>query len=352
MDWSKSGIHHEWQYQLVDSATLTERGWLTNVTDAKLTEAYRGDLRSQLDIGLDGESVPLGCAVRVWHEATYGGETVRECLGTFHAEPTGGKYELGRMTSSATLYSSLVKLRDTRGKQVRSVGKSNIINHFNEICGWALAVPWVTPGWNTSKTFAAAYVWQMPSESILAEAQRCADAIGGYLGVDETGRVTLTPYVNPSNMSEAWALLPGEITHLGVDVDVPDIVNRVVAKYERDGKTYTSVADLDAQHPWSRANIGRVVAEELTGVTVEDGANIQKTLDDATKKERDAKARATRTFSVETCYSDAVRCGTAGRLVYADSPDDEGIDARVFCSGREVVLDHTADMSLTLEELL
>lgn len=351
MDWSKSGIYHEWQYQLVDSTTLTERDWLTNVTGGRITEAYRGDLRTQLALDLDGGEVPMGTAVRVWHTATYGGETVRELLGTFHAEPTGGKYELGRMTSSVTLYSSLVKLRDTRGKQVRSVGKSNIINHFNEIVPWALATPWVQPDWATSKNFSAGYVWQMPSESILAEAQRCADAIGGYLGVDEYGRVTLKPYVLPSKLGQSWQLLPGEITHLGVDIDVPDVVNRIVAKHEANGKTYTSVANLDASHQWSKESIGRIVAEELTNVTIQDGSSIQTQLDKATAAELKSRANATNTYSVDTSYHADVRCGTAGRLVYVDSPDDDGIDARVFCSGREIQLDHTADMSLTLEEL-
>ena len=351
MDWSKSGILHGWEYQLVDGVTLAERGWLDNVTGGSITESYRGDLRTQLSLDLDGGEVPMGTAVRVWHTATYEDETVRECLGTFHAEPLGGTYRLGRMTGSVTLYSSLVKLRDTRGKQVRSVGKSNIIAHFKEIVPWALATPWVQPDWATSKNFSDGYVWQMPSESILKEVQRCADAIGGYLGVDEYGRVTLKPYVLPSKLGQSWQLLPGEITHLGVDIDVPDVVNRITAKHEKDGKTYTSVANLDAAHPWSKENIGRVIAQELTSVQVEEGANVQKTLDDATAKELKAKTTATNTYSVDTSYHADVRCGTAGRLVYVDSPDDDGIDVRVFCSGREIVLDHTADMSLTLEEL-
>lgn len=351
MDWTRSGIQHAWEYQLVDATAMTERGWLMNVTGGKLTEAYRGDLRSQLSLDLDGETVPLGCAVRVWHTATYDGENVRELLGTFFPTPMGGKYEYGRMSGSVSLYSALVKLQGTRGKQVRSVGKFNIIAHFNEICGWALVTPYVQPGWNESKKFAAVYVWPMPSESILAEAQRCADAIGGYLGVDEHGRVTLKPYVLPSKLGQSWELLPGGITHLGVDIDVPDVVNRIVAKYENNGKTYGAVADLDASHPWSRQSIGRIVAEELTSVQVAEGANIQKTLDDAVKKELTSKTTATNTYSVDTDYSADIRCGTAGRLFYRDSNDDAGIDAKVFCSGREVNLDYTADMRLTLEAL-
>ena len=349
MDWTLSGITHEWQYQLVDSATLTARGWLDGVKGGKLTEAYRGETRSQLALDLDGSEIPLGSAVRVWHVATYGEETVRECMGTFHPEPAGGKYEYGRMTSSVTLYSSLMKLKTTKGKQVRSVGKVNVINHFKEIVPWALAVPYVAPSWQTGKNFADGYVWQMPSESIYAEAQRCADAIGGYLGVDVMGKVTLTPYKKPSSLPESFWLLPGTVVHFGVDVDVPELVNRIVAKHEKDGKTYTSVANLDASHPWSKESIGRIVAEELTNVTIQDGSSIQTQLDKATKQALEERKAAKRTFTVQSNYDSAARCGAAGHLTYNDIT--ETINAKVFCSGREIQLDHTADMSLTLEEL-
>lgn len=352
MDWTKSGIEHEWEYQLVDPKDLqTVRGWLANVTDGKLTEAYRGDMRSQLILNIDGGDIPLNAAVRVWHVATYGSETLRECLGTFHPDPFGGKYEYGRITGDVSLRSSLARLDSTLGKQVRSVGKSNVIAHFREIVGWALCVPWVTPNWNTSKNFAEAYVWVMAEKSVYDEAQRCADAINGYLGVDELGRVTLTPYKRPKDMGESWGLLPGEITHLGVEVEVPEVVNRVTAKYENNGKTYTSVEDLDASHPWSKESLGRIESFALTSVQVEEGANIQRTLDDAVKKELESKTSATKTYSVDANYSSGVRCGTAGRLVYVDSPEDNGINSKVFCSGREVSLDFKADMRLTLEEI-
>jgi hypothetical protein len=355
MDWAQSGIKHAFSFQLVDAVNLTDpRGWLDNVTGGKLTEAYRGDMRASCTLDIDGGEIPLGCAVRIWHEAEAGGETVRECLGTFQPDPAGGTYESGRLTGSVECLSSLGKLSTTLGKRVISVGNSNIAAHFSEIVGWAKAVPWVAPNWNANKTFAAPYVWVMATESVLAEAQRCADAMGGYLGVDEQGRVTLTPYTEPRRLAESWQLLPGGVVHFGVDVDVPAIVNRVTAKYEHrsgnDTKTYTAEKHLEPSHPWSVENIGRWEAIELTNVTVEDGQDPQTILDDAVKKELESRAAAMNTYSITANYDAAVRCGTAGRLVYRDSPDDEGINARVFCSGREIRLDYTAEMALTLEQ--
>ena len=352
MEWNKSGIAHSFGFQLVDAVNLTDpRGWLTNVTGGKITEAYRGDLRSSCSLDIDGGEIPLGAAVRIWHYATADAETFRECLGTFQPEPAGGTYENGRIKATVELKSSLGKLSTTLGKRVYSVGKQNIAAHFAEIVGWAKAVPWITPNWNANKTFADSYVWVMASESVLKEAQRCADAIGGYLGIDEQGRVTLTPYEAPDKLAESWSLLPGGIVHLGIDIDVPEVVNRVTAKYEggTDKKTYTAAEPLDPAHPWSAENIGRIEAVELTSVTVEDEQNPQTILNDAVKKELKRLTTATNTYSVTANYNPDVRPGTAGRLVYKDSPDDEGLDASVFCSGREITLDYKAEMALTLE---
>lgn len=350
MQWTQSGIAHSWDFQLVDSVNLSDgRGWLSGVTGGKLTESYRGDTRSMVTLDLDGATIPLGTAVRVWHTATYNGETERECLGTFHPEPYSYDYDMGRSHGSITCYSSLKKLSSTLSGNVRGVGKVNVINWFKTIAVWAMCVPWVQPSWKTSATFSSSYVWDMTAENFLTEAQRCADAVGGYLGVDEQGRVTLTPYIAPSDMPSTWTL--DGLALVGVKVDTPDIVNRVVAKYEKDGKTYKAVKDADSTHPWAKAKIGRIEAVSINPSTIEDGANIQQTLDKLVADELKSKTSTTTDYSVDAMYSALIKCGTVGTFVYQDSLDNEGIMAKVLCSGREIALDYTAQMALTLEEI-
>lgn len=353
MDWSSSGIEHEWQYQLVSGDTFAPMGWLTTVTGGKITEGWRTDLRTSCTLSLDGGDIPLNCAVRVWHVASYRGEEVRELLGTFHPDPFGGTYEYGRMTGDVQLYSSLSKLSNARWKGTSAWMKKgqSVIAQFKRIAGWCYVPAWVTPSWKTSATFASTWVWVYATDSAYKGAQVCADAIGGYLGVDAEGRVTLTPYTAPSKMPQTWTIPTASIVALGVDVDVPSVVNKVTAKYENNGKTYTSEANVASTHPWAESRIRRVMAEELTSVTIQEGSSIQTQLDKATKSHLASVSDMKRTFSVDTLYSNEVRCGTVGLFEYRDSPNDEGIRAKVFCSAREINLDYKADMSLTLEEL-
>ena len=356
MDWSSSGIKHEFAYELVDAVTLDSRGrWLDGVTGGTITESYRSEARSTCTLELDGSSVPWGCAVRVRHYAYLGAESFSEVLGTFQPEPMDSTYEYGRRSGSVDMYSSLKKLSTHFYKGVTGVAKgAAIVPHFKAVVADGQAVPWVSPSLSTSKGFGAYYAWVRPKESDYAEAQRCADALGAYLGVDAQGRVTLTPYVLPQKMSESWRLEGGAM--LGVDIDEPDIVNRVVVAYEDNSggktKTYTAMATLADSSPWSYKKIGRFETVEANAPTFDDGVSasqIQTALDKLVAQEL-AAHQGKATYTVSALYDPNVRCATAGRFVYADSPADKGISARVFCSERQIDLTY-GDMTLTLEEV-
>ena len=352
MDWTSSGIEHEWRFQLVDGVSFSPIGWLGNVKGGSITEGWRTDLRSSCTLDLDGRDIPLSAAVRVWHFARLGTEEYSELVGTFFPDPWGGTYEYGRMSGDVQLYSALCKLSNARWKGVGKMGKgANVIAKFKEIAGWCHATPWITPSWNTSKKFAETWVWVYPTDSALVGAQRCADAMGGYLGADEQGRVTLTPYTAPSKMGKTWAITPGGIALVGVDVNVPDLVNSVTAKHESGGKTYTASASVVSTHPWAEGRIGRLEAKELSSVTIQEGSSIQTQLNNAVKRELNSVSDMRRTFTLDALYDPSVKCGTAGSFTYRDSDADEGISCKAVCSSREIQLDHTAQMSLTLEEL-
>lgn len=352
MNWGTSGIVHSFSYQLVDARDLTTaKGWLDGVTGGSITETYRGDNRSSCSLDLNGASIPWGCAVRVWHDASYDGENVHEMLGTFQPEPMDNQYRFGRESGSVDLYSSIKKLSTIYSSAITGVGKVNVIQHFKDVVSNAMGVPWVQPDWKTSATFGKAYTWVRPRESNRDECQRCADALGGYISVDERGRVTLKPYVLPSKLPSTWTL--ENVTLEGVDVDVPDIVNRVVAYHEENvngkTKTYAQMAELPASSPYYKWTIGRHETITLNPSTIQPNADINAQLLKLAQQEL-AAHQGKNTYSCTAMYDPTVKCGTAGRLVYQDA-NAPGIDAQVFCSEREIKLDHTALMTLTLEQL-
>lgn len=339
---------HSWEYQLVDGRDLsTGRGWLKRVTGGKISETYRGENRASCSLDLDGEEIPLGCAVRIWHAT----EESRECLGTFIPEPMDSTYQYGRKSGTVELYSTIKRLSTMFSSAITGVGKVNVLSHFREVVTNAYSTPWVQPSWQTSKLFSKAYTWNRTQESNLAEAQRCADAVNGYIGVDAQGRVTMRPYVQPWKLPQSWTL--ADVTLDGVEIDVPEIVNRVVAYYERSSgnttKTYAQMAELPTTSPYYKGRIYRHETVTINPPTIDESGNINAQLLAYAQKELAAQ-QSKNVYSCSALYDSRVKCGTAGKLNYTDSPSGT-LSANVFCSAREIALDHTAMMTLTLEEV-
>jgi hypothetical protein len=124
-------------------------------------------------------------------------------------------------------------------------------------------------------------------------------------------------------------------------------VNRVIARYESNGKVSYAASTVDPSHPWSYANIGRIVTETVDDPQGSGTGWLQKLTD----RELAARTSAKGLYEVVTLFDPAIQPGTVGTVRYADSPDDGGLQFKAFCSQREIQLDATMTTTLTLEEL-
>lgn len=350
MDWTASGISNTFDYEVLDSA-LGHVGWLDSVTGGSLVQAHRGDYRVSASLDIDGEVPPVNGYIRIWHTAVLDGEEARTCLATLVPEPMDGDYESGRWTGSLELYSGMKRMdTDLRVRDVGLAAGGNLATAWANRVSGAGSVPLVSSSISADATASRAMVFEFGG-SWLHEAHIIADALGGYIGVADTGEVTLEKYVAPARRSASWSLVTGPSSAIlpGIGLDRAEVCNRVIARYEDNGRKYYANAVLDSSHPWSRNRIGRWEAATLDVEAV--SAPIQSNLDALAERELDARAGVGDVYEARILFDPAIRPGTVGTVVYADSPDDAGVAFKAFCSQREVALDAGMVTTLTLEEM-
>lgn len=363
MDWTSSGIANTFAYELVDSANLDSHvGWLDGVTGGTLTKSYRADYRSSATLDVDDASqLPEHCAVRIWHTATLGGESVTNELATLFPEPMGGTLSRGRVSGSVNLYGPVKALAgdifggDGGGGARGIAAGTNIKSYFEYRVKAAFRTPRVM-AFAASSTFPSYHVWE-PGTSALTELHAAADACGGYIEDDSHGRVVLAPYILPAKRAESFIMPSGaaSLTLVGVDIDSPEIVNKVVCAHEvqDNGVSYfiTRSATVDASHPWHPARIGRWCGVSESPPSIPDGADIGAVLQAYAVQRLRELTDTRRTFSAKALYNPAVDVGRVGRFMYSDSADGEALDVRCFVSQMEITLDAAMTCSLTLEEV-
>lgn len=367
MDWHASGIRNTFEYELIDPFDLDfSLGFIDGVTGCKITETYRGDYRSSASITLDGAELPTGALVRVWHTAELDGETVRQELGTFMQElDPDMAYSYGRKSGAVSLQSTLMRLgTDKRGGDVAVSKSKKIIGHFKTIVEDAGGTPYAYPFFSEAKTFSKAHVWEC-SESVLSEAQKCADAIGGYIVPDSHGRVCLVPYQLPSLRSVSYEFPSGDSSPVlvGLKCSNSEVVNRVVVSYKHDDVTYYSEKRVDVTHPWHWRKIGRHATKEYSESSLDEllgyelgedeeptAAQIQKALDSKADSRLAENTQTYATWSASVLYA-PVSCGEVVTLPYNDSPDSEGLFIKGVLTQREITCDASMLMQITIEEV-
>lgn len=349
MDWTASGIENRFEYETLTMG-MAHAGWLDGVTGGTITESYRGDYRVTASLELDGSAPRINGYVRIWNVATLGGETVRTCLATLVPDLPGGEYRLGRWTRSVELNSAMKKLSTTLRPTDSGFAKDTVLaTYWRDIVRGNGAIPVVSSGISTTARAIGARVWEFGS-TILSNLHDVAGWLGGYMEIDPYGRVCLVPYVQPSKRSASWTLSSGEssIMLLGVAMDAPEPVNRVIARYETGaGKVYYSKADVAASHPWSGSNIGRIVTEVLDDPQGSGDGWLGKLTRQRLAELSDYSAL----YEVTTLFHPSIRPGTVGKVSYSDAPGSTGLSFRAFCSQREIQLDPAMTTTLTLEEL-
>jgi len=350
MDWTASGIANSFEFETLNSG-LNHTGWLDSVTGGRITESYRGDYRVTASLELDGDMPSIDGYIRIWHIAELGGETVRTILATLVPDEPQMEYISGRWTGSVDLYSGMKRMATSlRVKDIAIAKGRNLSEYWEGLVTGPGSVAYVSPGIDTTKTAAKAYVLEF-GETWLHEAHMMADALRAYIEVDAEGRVCLVPYVAPGRRSASWRLESGaqSILMLGVGRDPAEMVNRVIARYEVDGKKYYSTVDLPAEHPWSYSQTGR---RETFSLDVDSVASpIQANLDALAAAELESQTSIGARYEVKALFDPQVTVGTVGTVLYADSPTGQ-LSITGFVAQREIELDPVMQMTLTLEEAM
>ncbi|MBQ2680446.1 MAG: hypothetical protein IJF97_00765 [Eggerthellaceae bacterium] len=412
MDWTKSGIYNRYGVEFVDVRNVDKSlGWFTGkVVGGTITEDYRSEYRVSASLEIDGGTIPVNRAVRIWHVAELDGEEYREELGTFWPEPADMSYDHGRYHGTVELHSAMKRLGTDLRCGNGSVAKDSVlVEKFALYVKNSGGVSRILTGVSKTKKLAKDHAWAH-GESVLTECQRLADALGAWIGVDTHGRVTLEPYVNPSKRSKSFDVPKGasSMTEVGtVGYERQEIYNRFIASYENsvkvqkevgtytsnvkytenvfasDGRTiihhqgdlkhakgdtkyktqtvkksYFEKLDVPETHQWHHSKIGRLCVFDCGSptISVEDGetvteSQVKSELAKMLKTARTEHADTHKVWSATMLYMPKVKMGAVGTFYYQDNPDADPIQKKVFVSQREITLDTAMRMELTLEEI-
>lgn len=411
--WTKSGLYNRIGVELVDVRNVNKSlGWFTGrVVGGTITEDYHSDYFSSASLEIDGGTIPLTCAVRIWHvaEDLSTGDTQRTELGTFWPEPSEMEYDHGRYHGTVEMHSALKRLGTDLRKGDGSVPKGSVVaSKFSQYVKTSGGVPSIKSGVSTTKKLGKAHAWKH-GESVLDECKRLASALGAEIGVDTHGRVVLRPYVKPSKRGKSFDVPRGtaSMTEIGtVGYESNELYNRFIASYENSVKVQKSVGTykndvkytenvkdkngviihhqgdirhhkgdtkyktstvkkkyydmvtVSTSHPWHPSKIGRFVVYDAGTPTIskEGDENIteQEVLSELRKlvnKAKDEHANARKTWSATMLYWPNIQVGRVGTFYYQDNPNNAAISKKCFVAQREISLDGSMRMELTLEEL-
>lgn len=350
-------MRNTYGFQLLDARDLDRQWrWITgSVTSAKLTEGWRSDYRSSLSLGLDSAGGSLisgdmqGMAVRVYRYAD--GEP--EVMGTFITDGLDRDLGLERWTGTVSMYSLLMKegtdLR--RGDRWIPAG-TDFRSHFESVVEGSGGTARVDDA--ISGSFGCGHIWEA-GKSALSELQAIAEACNGYVGVDAMGNVTLTPYQLPADRPYSWSIdaRRSDVT-AAITEKLPDVTNRVVCHHESGDLSAGVVCSLDdimPSHRWCRSRIGRWATEDYSVPAIPDWVTTNDQLSSYLHQQAEQrlreKAGAATSYGVEMLYDPRMKPGTRGGL-YLDT-GTEGTYASVYVTQREIALDASMKMQLTLE---
>ena len=367
MNYANSSIQFSYEYELVDNSDLsTSYGYLNCVTgEPKITWSYDSELRCSATLDLDDTTQLTGYyAIRIWLIArdTNTGETERRMLGTFLYDRSGGNYKLGRETSTLDLYSMLYRHQTDMRATNTSISASTVcMTQFERSVENGGGKPnYDTANLSTTKTFGKSFVREA-GEAVISHLQLIADTVGGYLGVNPKGEITMTRYIPPAQRINTFELKSTDyILASGINIAFPKIINKVVATYTYNstsgGTSNTVVLNASSQitedaHPWSFANLKVWKTEVIQPDTVEQNdsvATIQQKLQIAANQRLAEILAQTSTLTIKTIYNPALIDGAVGTVEYADSPNSTPLRYRAVINNIEMTCNAGAIMTLTL----
>ncbi len=346
MDWTASGITNTFRYEMLDPWCHDSRGDL-EVYSCSISEGYYTDAKAQADFEVSGNSYVENSAIRVWHSATLGEETITECIGTFIPDTQSETLKYGSSVLTLAMMHPLDKLAtDYRNGDFSVDAGRNIADFVKDRIEGSGADANISPALVASnKGFSSAWIWEH-GDSVLSAINKAADACNYRVGADEFGAVTFYPYVVPSARDIAYTFPTGalSITMPEVKISTNEIVNCVNVKATKDETTLTARATVAATHPWHFTRIGRWYGKTYEESQMDDFS--QEAVNKKAKQYLAENDNTTRKWEA-TCLYVPIKCGD---VVMFDTGD--GTQVKAMVQQRKITCDKTMQMELILDEVI
>lgn len=233
--WTTSGRVDSFAFEKVAANDIDKHdGWLEGVTGGSLTFGYDTDLKVSGSLDISSTSFVENCVIRVHYKPKLGSETKDEVLCTCFATAEDMRFDKGRYTGKLNLRSLLAQYIDDKLRDNFTIGKNKsykaeLKRLVSVVGGGKYRISGDVKDKKCPKAKAFEY-GKAPMEVL----QSIADSLGGQVGTDANGYMTLKPYITPAKKSLALKLPKGgySVTLPGVDIsdNLSTATNRVAYK--------------------------------------------------------------------------------------------------------------------------
>lgn len=239
-----------------------------NVCGGSLSWKFYSTLKTSGRIDVVDSHPCTNCYVRVYYCMELDGETEKDLLGTYYAQPKGGTYHGGKFSGSITLTSTLTRyddLRLTKDTKITDMNKKPLeqFQQAMKMFGGEYVIDGSIAA-GTPRRMARCAEFGTKAISVL---QDIADTSYGHLGVDEYGRLELYGHTRQLDGNQVKGIMPLDVPEF--DDDNFGIPNRVAVRHvqriQQSGSTTEKVwignAALASSHAASAAKVGRQIVE-------------------------------------------------------------------------------------------
>lgn len=246
--WTTSGRVDNFAFEIVAANDLKKHlGWLEGVRGGKLTFGYDTDLKVSGSLDISSTEYIENCVVRVHYRPKLGTVEKDIVLCTCIAVAANMDFEKGRYTGSIELSSMLLQYTEDKIRKAFTIGKNKSYKSEFKRLIKAINGGKYSFGSNLKDkkcTAAVAFeIGKTPMEVI----QAIAEGLGGQVGVNTTGYLTINQYLTPAKKSCTLRLPTGSYSVTMPKVQIEDngstVPNRVSYKCTASWKQTVYVLD-------------------------------------------------------------------------------------------------------------
>ena len=354
IDWRDQTRVDRLSFEMVNPTAIDQSyGFLEGVdlTASSLTAGYYTDTRTSGSLRVVDSNWVRGSMIRVIHEVEEWG--YRRELGTYIVTDDHNERENGAWVTELTLNSRLFGLSTDQHVRTWTIAKNARVLKAMEQSLTSATCPYQTLSAN-DKAFKEAKVVEPGTTRLAALYDLCSTA-NDRLDVDGHGRVTISPYFNPSAKSPLFRIDLADtrgiaLDGLSRDTDWLQMASVAAVNYRytegKNQKEIVGVARVDGNAHQSQANRGYAVSsfQSLSEMSPKTSARAQALAQEALKKEK----RELIEWSLSTTYIPVWEGDVVELWVHDGDPDYQGV-RKCLVKSLDLELEHMT-MKLTLKE--